>query len=29
VKQIDLNGRVSKDPDEWDEDLRVQEMPDE
>jgi hypothetical protein len=27
VRQIPLNGRLSKDPSEWPEDLRFQEMP--
>ena len=28
VKQLDINGKVSKNPEEWPEDLRVREYPD-
>lgn len=27
IKQLDVNGHVSRDPDEWSEDLRIQEFP--
>lgn len=27
VKQLDIGGRISKDPDEWPEELRVREYP--